>query len=193
MKIPSIRPSCVFRFNSTEMASLPRYNLGGRYDHSPSWTYFLFLQFSPSSILSKSPALEWKQAWLGGYTRTCFACPSTGYKRDKGNAEADTRGCRWNGFHHGQQRNHDFHRVSNSAHGRAHARTFSSLALRRPLNLYRDRDDRNKVRVHPVPGDFRGEIWKCDYVAGLNSKFGIWNENWCREILFIPLWIRLEN
>lgn len=101
---------------------------------------------------------------------------------------------RRNGFHHGQQRNHDFHRVSNSAHGRAHARTFSSLALRRPLNLYRDRDDRNKVRVHPVRGDFRGEIWKCDYVARLNSKFGIGMRIGAgSEVLFIPLWIRLEN
>lgn len=187
MKIPSIRPSCVFRFNSTEMASLPRYNLGGRYDHSPSWTYFLFLQFSPSSILSKSPVLERKQAWLGGYTRTCFACPSTGYKRDKGNAEADTRGCRQEERLPPRSATKSRLPSSFSAHGRAHARTFSSLALRRPLNLYRDRDDRNKVRVHPVRGDFRGEIWKCDYVARLNSKFGIWNENWCREILFIPL------
>lgn len=189
MKIPSIRPSCVFRFNSTEMASLPRYNLGGRYDHSPSWTYFLFLQFSPSSILSKSPVLERKQAWLGGYTRgrasRVLRLGIKGTRETQRRIREDAG--RRNGFHHGQQRNHDFHRVSNSAHGRAHARTFSSLALRRPLNLYRDRDDRNKVRVHPVRGDFRGEIWKCDYVARLNSKFGIWNENWCREILFIPL------
>lgn len=41
------------------------------------------------------------------------------------------------------------------------------------------------VSVHPVGGDFRGEIWKRDYVAGLNSKFGIGMRiGAAREILF---------
>lgn len=145
------------------------------------------------NFLYPIPVLQRKQAWLGGYGRA-----SRVLRLVKGTRETQRRiqedAGRRNGFHHGQQRNHDFHRVSNSAHGRAHARSFSSVALRRPLNLYRKRDDRNKVRVHPVGGDFRGEIWKCDYVAGLNSKFGIGMKiGVASEILFMPLWIRLKE
>lgn len=173
----------VFRFNFTKMASRTLQSQRPEYDHSPSWTYFLFLQFSPSN-----PGIARKQAWLGGYGRA-----SRVLRLVKGTRETQRRiqedAGRRNSFHLGQQRNHDFHRVSNSAHGRAHARSFSSVTLRRPLNLYRNRDDRNKVRVHPVGGDFRGEMWKCDYVAGPQLEIWNWDENWYSERNFIYVFV----
>lgn len=183
MKIPSTRPRapCVFRFNSTEMASPARTLQSQR----SLWSFAKLDIFPVSSIFSillSNPRVATKTG-LARWIRTCFACPSTGIK---GTRETQRRiqedAGRRDGFQHGQQRNHDFHRVSNSAHGRAHARSFSSVALRRPLNLYRKRDDRKRAS-----GWRRFSRWNLETRLCCGAKLEIWNwnENWCSERDFI--------
>lgn len=179
MKIPSTRPRapCVFRFNSTEMASPARTLQSQR----PLWSFAKLDIFPVSSIFSillSNPRVATKTG-LARWIRTCFACPSTGIK---GTRETQRR------IQEDAGRRTVSNEITTSIEFLTpHTVVHTLVASRRwPLGvLWIYIASEMIVSVHPVGGDFRGEIWKRDYVAGLNSKFGIGMRiGAAREILF---------